>query len=139
MPQPGNESAVRPLRAAVIAALKVGTDLPDTKIKTGAIKQGLEPPYLLLQNYEEPVDNFHGRSGSKVSFLLKGFTLVQLGDDPLLELYDQCYRTLHRRRLSVAGHLHISGTLELLTTFPDPENNTLIQFVAAYEGVTRNT
>jgi hypothetical protein len=135
-----SESSVRPLRAAAIAALRGATDAGN-KVFTPPVKAGTPFPWLVIRNYSESPSNFAGRMGSQVGFDLTGHVRQDkdYGDAPLLALWEQSCLALHRVPLNVDGHTLLTGTLRLLVTYSDPDDGKVMQFVARYEGMTRNT
>lgn len=141
------EPAVRPLRAAVIAALKSLVPAVDGRVYTIPLPQddqGQPPgfPYITVGGYTEGPDAhaMAGRHGSEVRFDIRIFhrnAPGQFGDAGVLGLYEGAYQALNRQALSVDAHLHLWGTLRL-TAGPvaDPDGKTT-WIVARYEAETK--
>lgn len=107
------------------------------RVYTAPVVRDAMLPYLVVGNYSEQVDNFAGRPGSACMFDLKGYAYSSGGDRQLMELWEECYLTLHRQPLVLGNHLHLTGTLRLLATYLDPDDGKTMQFVAKYEATTR--
>lgn len=132
------QSAVRPLRTAVLDALKDNVPTVGGRVYTAPVKPGADLPYLVISNYRAEARNFFGRPGWQVTFDLKGFVVLQAGDADLLALYEAAQEALHGVSMDVDGHLFLTGTLQLLGTYADPGDKSVWQFVARYTGDTRN-
>lgn len=136
-------SAVRPLRTAVIDALKDAATPAGTRVYPGLAPRNAGVPYVTVGRYAEEGVNWFGRAGSRVSFDVKGYVSTQdpygspiVGDTALLALHDAVYVALHNAPVTVNDHWLLMGTLRLVTDFMDPDA-PLHQFVARYEAETR--
>jgi hypothetical protein len=130
-------SAIRPLRTAVIGALKEGVPSVSNRVYTPPVKQSeTRFPRLVVDGYEEDPSNFFNRSGSRVQMLVKGQVRSEAGDGNREALWGEVFDALHEQPLVVDGHLHLLGTLRRTATYLDPDGVTL-HFVGTYEGVTR--
>lgn len=130
------QAVVRPLRLAVLNALKAGVPAVAGRVFTGLAPSGTPKPYLTIGDYAEGESNFFGRSGSDTTALIKGYVATVHGDTAILDLWGEAYAALHRVPLLVPGHAHLFGTLTLLTTYPEPDGSAL-QFAARYQAETR--
>lgn len=128
--------------ASILTAL--GTDSPlksilgatDTasKLYLGRAPQGVPLPYVVIG--DSPTDELPTFSGKTA----RGEYRLHMwaGDTDLaLELYENVYRVLHKRRLSIEGFHMLSGRLELVTSFADPTPSSGAQAVANYRWVTQ--
>lgn len=133
-----SSSAIRPLRTAVIAALKANVPSVNNRVFTPPVKQTEGRfPRLVVDGYAEEPSNFFARPGSRVSMLVKGQAKSDAGDGNREALWEEVYAALHDQALEVDEHLHLVGTLRRTQTYLDPDGQTL-HFVGTYDAVTRN-
>ena len=132
------ESAVRPLRTAVLDALKDGAPSVNNRVYTAPVVTTASLPYLVISNYRAKSANFFGRPGWIVTLDLKGFVVLTAGDAPLLALYEEAQEAIHGVPLDIDGHIFLTGVLTLTGMYADPVAKNVWQFVATYTGDTRN-
>ena len=132
-------SALRPLRTAVIAQLSAEVALVEGRVYTGLVPQGAAYPNLLVGGYNERPAGHYGHGGSDNGMDIRGTVRVappSTGDAAMLALYGQVYDALHEQSLTVEGHQDAYGSVRYVTGYVDPDDNSLLHFVARYETLT---
>lgn len=129
-------TAVRPLRTAIIVALKAAATSAGDSVYTPPVAEGAGFPRIVLDGYMEDPRNFFGRGGSWVRCQVKGQVRSMAGDAPRELLWQEVYEALNGVALAVTGHLLLEGKIRRTATYMDPDGITL-HFVGTYEAETR--
>lgn len=129
-------TAIRPLRTALIAALKGAETSAEDRVFTPPVAQEASFPRLVLDAYTEDPAHFFGRSGSWVRCQVKGQAQSTAGDAPREALWQETHAALDGVAIPVQDHLLLQGNLRRIATYLDPDGVTL-HFIGLYEAETK--
>lgn len=121
MSMPVSDSALLPLQAAVLAALKADTQLRG--LVQGVfdwVDGGQAYPYVVLGEAVETPDNTHDSHGSNTVITLHVWSQYR-GYAQALRIAARVRALLEHRPLTVAGHRHVATYFVSQQTLTDPE------------------
>src|SRR5690606_21543044 len=112
-------AAAPALLSALVAHLKANVPTCPRWYGAGAVPAGAILPYGTIGGHEESRESFFAHHGGVLRLQLKWYS-DYFGDAELLAIWSEVYAALERERLTLEGHTHLIGSVELQATYLDP-------------------